>query len=85
MNMSQGYWLDMGEKGARLGELSPLVPEETKRLVDAEYQRIKQEGVFAGVIYDNKGRLRCDAGERISDRQLFNGMDWFAEGVEVHD
>ncbi|SHK26531.1 nucleoside-binding protein [Selenomonas ruminantium] len=85
VNMSQGYWLDMEEKGVRLSELSPLVSEQTKALVDAEYQRIRREGVFTGVIYDNKGRLRCDEGERISDRQLFNGMEWFVEGVAVHD
>ena len=85
VNMAQGYWLDLGERGVRLGELSPLVPAETKVLVNEESQRILQQGVFAGVIYDNKGRLRCGEGERISDGELFNGMDWFVEGVEIHD
>lgn len=85
VNMSQGYWFDMGENGVRLAEMSPLVSAQTKLLVEAEYQHIRQAGVFTGVIYDNKGQLRCDEGERISDRQLFNGMEWFVEGVEVHD
>jgi len=41
--------------------------------------------VFSGVIRDNKGNLRCEKGERISDRELFTGMDWFVEGVEIYE
>ncbi|MBQ4212176.1 MAG: BMP family ABC transporter substrate-binding protein [Selenomonas sp.] len=85
VNMSKDYWLDITEGGVRLDRISPLAEQQTLALVDLELQRIRKQDVFSGVIYDNEGRLRCGEGEQISDEQLFYGMDWFVEGVEIYD
>lgn len=85
VNSTQGYWLDIAEGGVRLDKMSPLVEQQTVDLVQLELQRIRKQDVFSGVIYDNEGRLRCEEGEQISDEQLFYGMDWFVEGVEIYD
>ena len=85
-NFSSSYWLGFEEGAVALHPLSPKVSEETASLVSAEKERIvNYSGVFSGVIYDNHGILRCDKDERISDYELFTGMDWFAEGVEIYD
>ena len=75
-----------GLSGAvKLHKLSPLVSEKTIFLTSLAQQHIKAQGVFSGVIYDNNGTLRCEEGERIGDRELFTGMDWFVEGVEIYE
>ncbi|MBR3456702.1 MAG: BMP family ABC transporter substrate-binding protein, partial [Selenomonadaceae bacterium] len=85
-NLSRGYWLDMSQGSVRLHKPSPLVASQTADLVNEERLRIMtNQDVFSGKIYDNEGRLRCEDGERISDRQLFNDMDWFVEGVEIYE
>lgn len=84
-HFSGGYWLDMEEDAVKLHKLSPLVSEKTVFLTSLAQQHIKAQGVFSGVIYDNNGTLRCEEGERIGDRELFTGMDWFVEGVEIYE
>lgn len=85
VKQTTGYWLDMSEGGVKLDKMSSLVSAQTQNLVQMELQRIRNRDVFSGVIYDNQGRMRCDEGENISDQQLFNGMEWFVEGVEIYD
>ena len=85
-NFSQSYWLGLEEGAVVLYPLSARVSERTAYLASVEKQRILQNhSVFSGVIYDNQGTLRCDEDERISDYELFTGMDWFVEGVEIYD
>lgn len=85
-NFSKSYWLGFEEDAVALYKFSPLVSEETVSLASAEKERIVNDrSVFSGVIYDNQGVLRCDKDERISDHELFTGMDWFIEGVEIYD
>ena len=84
-HFSSGYWLGMEEDAVKLHTLSPLVPEETTFLTSLAKQHIIAQGVFSGVIYDNNGTLHCEEGERIGDRELFTGMDWFVEGVEIYE
>ncbi len=84
-NFSNSYWLGFEDNAVDLYPLSPLVSERTASLAAAEKQRIINErSVFSGVIYDNTGILRCDKDEIISDHELFTGMDWFIEGVEIY-
>ncbi len=81
-----GYWLGLEEDAVRMHTLSPRVSEKAIFLASMEKQRIMYDlTVFSGVIYDNEGRLRCGAGERIKDNELFTGMDWFVEGVEIYE
>ncbi len=85
-NSSRNYWLDIAEGGVKLYPLSPRVQPSTIALMEREEKRIMtKRDVFSGVIRDNKGNLRCEEGERISDRELFTGMDWFVEGVEIYE
>ncbi|MBQ2616650.1 MAG: BMP family ABC transporter substrate-binding protein [Synergistaceae bacterium] len=85
-NFSNSYWLGFDEGAVDLYPLSPRVSEKTAYLASVEKQRIlENRSVFSGVIYDNKGNLRCDKDERISDHELFTGMDWFIEGVEIYE
>ncbi len=85
-NFSNSYWLGLEEDAVALYPLSPLVSEKTASLAAAEKQRIMNErSVFSGVIYDNTGMLRCEKDEIISDHELFTGMNWFVEGVEIYE
>lgn len=84
-HFSGGYWLGMEEDAVKLHKLSPLVSEKTVFLTSLAQQHITAQGVFSGVIYDNNGTLRCEERERIGDRELFTGMDWFVEGVEIYE
>ena len=85
-NFSNSYWLGIEERAVDLYPLSPLVSEQTKSIASIEKKRIlNSRSVFSGVIYDNNGTLRCDKDERISDYELFTGMDWFIEGVEIYE
>ncbi len=85
VNMSREYWLGLADGGVRLDNLSSMVSTQTRELVEQELQSIRNQDVFTGMIYDNEGRLRCEDGEQISDHELFYGMDWFVEGVEIDD
>ena len=85
-NMSRNYWIDMSGGGVRLHRLSPLVRGSTISLLEQEESRFTNNwDVFSGRIYDNEGTLRCADDERISDQELFTGMEWFAEGVEIYE
>ena len=83
---SENYWLGLSDGVVSLYPYSSLVSEETKNLIDAETERIKtRQDVFSGEIRDNTGNLKCHEAESISDDELFNSIDWYVEGVEVHE
>ncbi len=85
-NFANSYWLGFEENAVALHPLSPRVSEGTAFLASMEKTRVMNDrSLFSGVIYDNQGTLRCDEGERINDHELFTGMDWFVEGVEVYE
>ncbi len=85
-NFSKSYWLDISEEAVLLYTYSPLVKTPTRALVSGEKGRISgKNDVFSGEIRDNAGILRCERDECISDEELFNGMKWLAEGVEVYE
>ena len=85
MRPSREYWLGLEEGGVRLDNMSSLVAPKTRDLVELEQQRIRKQDVFTGLIRDYAGKIRCEDGEQISDHELFYGMDWFVEGVDIHD
>lgn len=85
-NFSSNYWLGLMENVVRLHPMSAAVRPETRAIVNLANRRLMTDwDVFSDVIYDTEGRLRCDRGERISDEELFLRMDWFVEGVEIHE
>lgn len=85
-NFSGNYWLGVAEGAVALHPYSDLVSDEAKKLVAVEEEKMKTwRDVFSGEIYDNAGALRCHANERIGDAALFNSIDWYVKGVEVHE
>ncbi len=84
-NFSNGYWLGLSEGAVSLYPCSNLVSAETRAMVESEKERLHTwRDVFSGEIYDTSGTLRCAKDERFSDHELFYGMDWFVNGVEIY-
>ncbi len=84
-NFSNNYWLGLEDGAVHLYACSDLVSNNTRQLVESEKARIQTwRDVFSGEIYDNDGLLRCAKDERFSDDELFKGMDWFVNGVEIY-
>jgi len=85
-NFSRRYWLGLMEGAVKLHPLSPAVGAKAASAMEWEKGRMMVDwDVFSGQIYDNEGRLRCGRGEQISDEELFLGMNWFVEGVEIYE
>ena len=60
--------------------------EDIKQKVEeAKARIIDGNDVFSGNIKDNEGNLRCEEGEFLSDRELLGSMDWYVEGVVLHE
>ena len=68
-----------------MGDYSPLVPEELRQEIEHVKSFMAENSVFSNVIYDNTGQLRCDNGESLSDEVLLEKMDWYVEGVVLHE
>ena len=51
----------------------------------AKTEFLSGKDVFAGVIYDRDGKLRCGEKEAISDEILLEQFDWFVEGVNFYE
>ncbi len=84
-NFSNSYWMGIEDGAVHLHACSDLVDNNTRQLVESEKARIQTwRDVFSGEIYDNEGLLRCAKDERFSDDELFRGMDWFVNGVEIY-
>ena len=76
------YWIGIEDDAVGLQGFSPRVSEEARSRVEAEEQRLRENGsVFSGAIYDTEGNLRVAEGESLSDAALIH-LDWYAEGVE---
>lgn len=80
------YWVGMEENTVKLDDLSPIVSEETKaEITRAQNEILAGHDVFSGVIYDNKGELRCKENQTIRDEVLLEQFDWYVEGVEFYE
>ena len=80
------YWQGIETGAVGLDEYSPLVSEDIKQKVEeAKARIIDGNDVFSGNIKDNEGNLRCEEGEFLSDRELLGSMDWYVEGVVLHE
>ena len=80
------YWVGMEENAVRLSDLSPLVSEETKAEINkATNEILSGQDVFSGVIYDNKGVLRCKENQSIRDEVILEQFDWYVEGVSFYE
>ncbi len=85
-NSVKRHWFGIDTGVVALAECSTLVDESILEEIErAEKELSEGSRVFSGVIYDNTGVLRCDEGESISDEILLEKMDWFVDGVVIHE
>ncbi|MBQ8315423.1 MAG: BMP family ABC transporter substrate-binding protein [Lachnospiraceae bacterium] len=84
-NSVKRHWFGIETGAVGLGEYSPLVTEELRQELEEAKKLMAENSVFSNVIYDNKGILRCDEGESLSDEILLEKMDWYVEGVVLHE
>ena len=80
------YWVGIEENAVRLSDLSPLLSEEAKaEITKAQEEILAGKDVFSGVIYDNKGNMRCKENQTIRDEIILEHFDWYVEGVNFYD
>ena len=84
-NSVKRHWFGIETGVVGLGEYSPLVTEELREELEEVKSLLKGNRVFSNEIYDNTGMLRCDVGESLSDEILLEKMDWYVEGVVLHE
>ncbi len=85
-NTVKRHWFGIETGAVELAEYSPLVTEDIRQKVDAvRAELLAGKNVFSNVIYDNTGELRCDEGEVLSDEMMLEKMDWYVEGVALHE
>ncbi|MHB8984975.1 MAG: BMP family ABC transporter substrate-binding protein [Eubacteriales bacterium] len=77
------YWGSMAEKIVDLAPYGPMVPEDVKKLVDAEKQDIisGKFDVFWGPVKDQQGQVRVAEGQKMSDEDMLK-LNWFVQGVD---
>ncbi|MGA9349903.1 MAG: BMP family ABC transporter substrate-binding protein [Anaerolineae bacterium] len=79
------YWGGWQDGIVDLAPLSPMVPDDVKKMADAEIAKFKKGEatiftVFAGPIKGQNGELSIPAGVSMTAEELLS-MDWFVEGV----
>lgn len=85
-NSVNRHWFGIDTGVVTLSECSQAVGEDVMQQIEkAEKELSEGNRVFSGVIYDNTGTLRCDEGESISDEILLKKMNWFVDGVVIHE
>lgn len=79
---SQSYWGGLEDKMIHLSPISPLVPADFVKQIEAKEADIANGkfDVFWGALKDNTGMARQKAGEKMTDEAMLT-MDWFVEGV----
>ncbi len=84
-NSVKRHWFGIETGVVGLSDYSLLVPEELRQEIEEAKTLMAKKSVFSNVIYDNTGKLRCDEGENLSDEILLGNMDWYVEGVVLHE
>ncbi len=85
--VGQHYWEGIETGMVSLAPFTDKVSEETKEVVLQEMEKIRSGtyDVFYGPIYDNKGALRVEEGECMTDDAMLNEFDWYVKGVVNDD
>jgi len=76
------FWGGLQTGVVKLAEMSSLVPDDVRQLVNSERERITDTDwdVFCGPITNQNGEEALPNGECMSDGDMLN-MAWFVEGV----
>jgi basic membrane protein A len=63
-------------------DFSPKVTDDIKSILKETQAKLKEDPMFfwKGPLYDNDGKLRVEAGKKITDEQMAN-MSWHVAGV----
>jgi basic membrane protein A len=79
---SEDIWWGLKEGVVGLAPFGPAVPQEVRKLVDDEKERIisGEQLIFAGPLKDQSGTVKIEEGESMPDADIWS-MDWFVEGV----
>ena len=84
LNSVKNHWLEIDRGTVTLSDYSPGVTNEMITQIDSLKQELIYSNlIFAGEIYDNQGKIRCEKGEAISDNTLLENINWLVRGVEV--
>lgn len=77
------YWEGIETGMVSLAPFTDKVKPGTAEIVAGEMERISSGtyDVFYGPVYDNKGQLRVQEGESMTDNAMLNEFDWYVEGV----
>lgn len=79
---SEAYWGSIAEGIFDMAPYAGFVPEEViKTVEDHKAELVDGKQIFAGKLVDNKGNIRANEGEEISDEEL-RRLDWLLEGIE---
>lgn len=78
-------WIGMERGVIGLSPYSPRVTPVMREVLEIARQKLTNgdEMIFVGEIYDRTGKLRCPAGEFISEEALLSTMTWLVKGVEI--
>lgn len=81
------YWEGVEQGMVGLSPFTEHVKDGTYELVEEQLQQIKDGvfDVFYGPVYDQKGRLRVDHGECMTDEAMLNSFDWYVTGVQIDE
>jgi len=79
---SESVWWGMDKGVVDIAPFGPMVPKAVRDKVLAAKAELLagRDTVFAGPVTDQKGQVRCPAGQTIPDADLL-GMTWFVKGV----
>ena len=84
LNSVKNHWLGIDRGAVALSDYSPAVTQKMISRIDSLKQElINGNLIFMGKIYDNTGKIRCEAGEAISDDTLLEDINWLVKGVEI--
>ncbi len=83
----RNYWIDTRQQAIMLSDYSDVIDTHSQVILSSIYTELTSGNnlIFCDEIYDNKGNLRCEENEVISDDELLKNIDWLVEGAEVVD
>lgn len=81
---AENVWEDIDSGLFGLTEYTEHIFENEREIINRYSEELyhKEEKIFVGEIYDNKGLLRVKKDEKLSDTQLL-AIDWLVENIEV--
>lgn len=80
------YWIGIEDGAVSLSSYSDDVTDDMKtEIAKAKDEITGGRDVFSGVIFDNKGELRCMRGETMTDDNILNNVDWLVKGVQLYE